>query len=191
MTETKTKKEITFDDLMFETLSFLHTKIDLFDPSNGAKAYSYYGTIIKNDLIGRRQKEVQRKIRQTSYESKVDVLIEDEKYSYTIETETNAMRDFFYQYIDIIKETLATNDDTGYLSDSEELLGYAIIELMENWESVFDDGGKNYNKNQVLECLRCVTGLNTKDIRENLKKFKALYFNRKREKINQDYKNDL
>jgi hypothetical protein len=39
------------EDLQHEIITFLLTKIHLFDPSKGAKAYSYFGTIVKRYLI--------------------------------------------------------------------------------------------------------------------------------------------
>ena len=39
------------EHLQHEVITFLLTKMYLFDPTNGAKAYSYFGTIVKNWLI--------------------------------------------------------------------------------------------------------------------------------------------
>ena len=39
------------EDLQHEIMIFLLDKIHLFDPSKGAKAYSYFGTIVKRWLI--------------------------------------------------------------------------------------------------------------------------------------------
>ena len=39
------------EDLQHEIIIFLLSKIHRFDPSNGAKAYSYFGTIVKRWLI--------------------------------------------------------------------------------------------------------------------------------------------
>ena len=39
------------EDLQHEVIIFLLSKIHRFDPSNGAKAYSYFGTIVKRWLI--------------------------------------------------------------------------------------------------------------------------------------------
>ena len=37
-------------DLQHEIITFLLSKMHLFDPTNGAKAYSYFGTIVKRYL---------------------------------------------------------------------------------------------------------------------------------------------
>ena len=43
---------VSFEELHADTISFLITKADKFDHTQGKKAYSYYGTICKNYLIG-------------------------------------------------------------------------------------------------------------------------------------------
>ena len=49
------------EDLKLEVVSLLvEEKIHLFDPSNGAKAYSYFGTIIKRHLINYNNKNYKK-----------------------------------------------------------------------------------------------------------------------------------
>ena len=43
----------TSGETFTDTISFLLTKMDKFKPGNKTKAFSYYGTICKNHLIGR------------------------------------------------------------------------------------------------------------------------------------------
>ena len=50
------------EDLQHEIMIFLLDKIHLFDPSKGAKAYSYFGTIVKRWLIIYNQKNYKKKI---------------------------------------------------------------------------------------------------------------------------------
>ena len=50
------------EDLQHEIMVFLLDKIHLFDPSKGAKAYSYFGTIVKRWLIVYNQKNYKKKI---------------------------------------------------------------------------------------------------------------------------------
>lgn len=178
---------MSFDELMHDILSDLHTKIEKFDPSQGTKAYSYFGTIIKHYALGKRIKEKKEQERTSSYECQADYLNHHEKYSYQISEEDSAMKEFFYEYIDIIEEVLLRNEEEDFLKPNEEKIGYAVVHIMKNWEDVFDDSGHKYNKNQVLECLRNMTNLTTKDIRDNLKRFKSLYYDKKQEKLDNDY----
>ena len=50
------------EDLQHEIMTFLLDKIHLFDPAKGAKAYSYFGTIVKRWLIVYNQKNYKKKI---------------------------------------------------------------------------------------------------------------------------------
>ena len=59
------RKDMDFIEIHTDTHSFLMTKIDKFKPEKGKKAYSYFGTICKNYLMGqiiKDQKETNRKI---------------------------------------------------------------------------------------------------------------------------------
>ena len=51
------------EDLQHEIMVFLLSKIHLFNPDNGAKAYSYFGTIVKRWLIVYNQKNYGKKIK--------------------------------------------------------------------------------------------------------------------------------
>ena len=51
------------EDLQHEIITFLLSKIHLFNPENGAKAYSYFGTIVKRWLIVYNQKNYGNKIK--------------------------------------------------------------------------------------------------------------------------------
>jgi hypothetical protein len=75
-------------------------------------------------------------------------------------------------YLDELKSYI----DNENLSTSEVKLGYALIDLFENYETIFSGNDNNkFNKNIVLLSLREMTNLSTKEIRNSMKKFKKLY----------------
>ena len=51
------------EDLQHEIMTFLLSKIHLFDPAKGAKAYSYFGTIVKRWLIVYNEKNYKKKVK--------------------------------------------------------------------------------------------------------------------------------
>ncbi len=53
------------EHLQHEIITFLLTKMHLFDPTRGAKAYSYFGTIVKRWLILYNTKNYNKKIKTT------------------------------------------------------------------------------------------------------------------------------
>jgi predicted SprT family Zn-dependent metalloprotease len=166
------RKEMDFEEIHSDTHSFLITKVDKFKPSRNKKAYSYFGTICKNYLMGqiiKDQKEINRKV---SYEDISASIEERADMIYTIdndEIETNVL---ITEYIRELKDYI----DIGNLNKNEIKLGYAIIELFENYETLFPSTDNNkFNKNVILLSLREMTNLTTKEIRSSIKKFKKLY----------------
>ena len=166
------RKDMDFQEIHIDTHSFLMTKIEKFKPSKEKKAYSYFGTICKNYLMGqiiKDQKELNRKI---SYEDISSALEEDIKFSYSIENETFNSEII----IDVLKRELKTYIQEEQLTSNEKKLGIALIDLFENYENIFSSADNNkFNKNVILLSLREMTNLTTKEIRNSMKKFKKLY----------------
>ena len=173
------RKGETFEELHTDTVSFLMTKVHKFEGARGKKAYSYFGTIAKNYILGLLIKD-EKYIKQTSsYEDMAEYIEEREDLTYTIDSDTFSMDDFIKKLSDGIKEEL--NDENlppkKKLNENERKVGLALIEILENWETAFEsmNGGSKYNKNSVLETMRNYTNLSTKDIRLAMKRYKELY----------------
>jgi hypothetical protein len=166
------RKDMDFLDLHTDTHSFLMTKIDKFSPSKEKKAYSYFGTICKNYLMGqilKDQKETNRKI---SYEDISSDLENNPKMSYDMPFEEGGEKSIINDLIVEIKIVL----DEPSLSDNEYKLGLALHEIFSNYESIFLSSSNNkFNKNLILLSLREMTNLSTKEIRQSIKKYKKLY----------------
>jgi hypothetical protein len=168
------RKDMDFYEIHIDTHSFLMTKIDKFKPSKEKKAYSYFGTICKNYLMGqiiKDQKETNRKI---SYEDISSDLENNETYSYSIDKDTldyaNVISKFLFELDIFIKNEK--------LSENEKKLGLALYDLFENYENIFIGNDNNkFNKNIILLSLREMTNLSTKEIRSSMKKFKSIYLN--------------
>ena len=166
------RKDMDFLDLHTDTHSFLMTKIDKFSPSKEKKAYSYFGTICKNYLMGqilKDQKETNRKI---SYEDISSDLENNPKMSYDMQFEEGQEKSIINDLIIEIKIVL----DEPSLSDNEYKLGLALHEIFSNYESIFLSSSNNkFNKNLILLSLREMTNLSTKEIRQSIKRYKKLY----------------
>ncbi len=166
------RKDMNFEEIHTDTHSFLMTKVDKFKPSKNKKAYSYFGTICKNYLMGqiiKDQKDTNRKI---SYEDVSSALEERPDMIYTIDDDTIAMDFVISTYSKELKDFI----DTENLNDNEKKLGYALVDLFDNYETIFSSTDNNkFNKNIILLSLREMTNLSTKEIRTSIKKFKKLY----------------
>lgn len=173
------RKGETFEELHSDTVSFLMTKVHKFEAGRGKKAYSYFGTISKNYILGLLIKDEKYMKQTASYEDMSSNLEEREDLAYVIDNDGFVMDDFIKKLSDGIKDEL--NDENQppkkKLNDNERKVGLALIEILENWETAFEsmDGGSKYNKNSVLETMRNYTNLSTKDIRLAMKRYKELY----------------
>lgn len=166
------RKDFEFNDIHTDTMSFLMTKISKFDYTKDYKAYSYFGTICKNYLMGSIQKDTKEFNRSVSYEDISSSIEEDIEFSYSID-------EFELDYSDVIIKflnKLETFMESEELTENEEKLGYALMEIFENFEKIFQIGdGNKFNKNLILLSLREMTSLSTKEIRISMKKFKKIY----------------
>jgi hypothetical protein len=166
------RKDMDFEEIHVDTHSFLMTKMDKFKPSKEKKAYSYFGTICKNYLMGqiiKDQKEMNRKI---SYEDISSDLENNFELSYSIDV-------YEVDTTQIIKNFLLKLDgflENENLNENEIKLGQALYDLFDNYETLFLESSNNkFNKNIILLSLRDMTNLSTKEIRGSMKKFKFIY----------------
>ena len=74
-------EETNLEDLQHEVITFLLTKLGKFNPSNGAKAYSYFGTIAKRYLIASNQKNYKKRMELLSLDN-LNIEQEDGEYVY-------------------------------------------------------------------------------------------------------------
>ena len=166
------RKDMDFIEIHTDTHSFLMTKVDKFKPDKNKKAYSYFGTICKNYLMGQIIKDQKETNRKVSYEDISSALEERPDMVYRID-EDMVQSDFLIsEYLKELKDFI----ETEALSDNEKKLGYALIDLFDNYESIFSGADNNkFNKNVILLSLREMTNLSTKEIRSSIKRFKKLY----------------
>ena len=167
------RKNEEFRDIHADVLSFLMTKAEKFKPEKNKKAYSYFGTICKNYLMGQIIKDQKTKNRHISYENITSFLETREDQIYYMEKETRVDHNkFFLVLIDKIEEFMATT----HLNENELKIGGALIDVFTNYDEIFIHGeGNKFNKNLVLLNLREMTNLSTKEIRNSLKKYKMIY----------------
>ena len=166
------RKDYEFEEIHTDTMSFLMTKISKFDTTKNYKAYSYFGTICKNYLMGSIQKDVKETNRSVSYED-ISTRLEDRAdLSYVIDEEELDYKNIVIKLTTEL-ENFVENED---LNDNEKKLGYALIEVFSNFDKIFQQGdGNKFNKNLILLSLREMTSLSTKEIRVAMKKYKKLY----------------
>ena len=166
------RKDFEFEDLHSDTMSFLITKINKFDHTKNHKAYSYFGTICKNYLMGSIQKDTKEQNRNISYDDISSEIEEMDDFSYTIDEDVVDYKDVIIKLIITLEDFIETEN----LNDNEKKLGYALIEIFTSFDKIFQIGdGNKFNKNLILLSLREMTSLSTKEIRISLKRYRKLY----------------
>lgn len=165
-----------FEDTFNDTLSFLLSKIEHFKPESGFKAYSYCGTICKNYLILKVKQYNNNLIRNDRYENVQCDIDDNVKFSYSQE-------DSYVQTLtELVEKTsngienIINRKDEYKLSTNEIKVGYALVNLLTNWDELFARMGSNkFNKSSILMFLKETTLLSTPEIRSSMKKYKAVY----------------
>jgi len=166
------RKDMDFIEIHNDTHSFLMTKIDKFKPSKEKKAYSYFGTICKNYLMGQILKDQKEQNRKISYEDISSDLENNPNMVYYLDEEPQDEFNVIPILHTYIKDTLESDD----LNENEIKLGISLLELLENYEQIFPATDNNkFNKNVILLTLREMTNMSTKEIRVSIKKYKKIY----------------
>jgi hypothetical protein len=161
-----------FNEINCDTHSFLMTKVDKFKPSKEKKAYSYFGTICKNYLMGQIMKDQRDFNRKISYEDVSGSIEERPEMSYRIDEDHIDISVVIADYLKELRYFIDKED----LNENEKKLGYALIDLFSNYDNIFSSADNNkFNKNIILLSLREMTNLSTKEIRNSMKRFKKLY----------------
>ena len=118
------------EDLQHEVITFLLSKIHLFNPAKGAKAFSYFGTIAKRYLILSNQKNYKKRIDTIG----LDVIEEDEEHSYSIDDSSHDER--LSMFIDIYTEYCTRNIYTLFPKEYDARIADAILELFRKRENL-------------------------------------------------------
>ena len=118
------------EDLQFEVISFLISKMHLFNPDKGAKAYSYFGTIAKRYLILSNQKNYKKRVDTAP----VSILEEDENHSYEIEDDQPIEK--LSYYIDEFADYCTENIFELFPKGEDAQIADAILELFRKRENL-------------------------------------------------------
>jgi len=118
------------EHLQHEVITFLLSKIHLFDPSKGAKAYSYFGTIVKRYLIISNQKNYKKRVDKLPLES----LYDDENHSYNIDEDNS--ENFTSRFIDLYVEYVTINIYNLFPKEEDAKVADAILELFRKREDI-------------------------------------------------------
>ena len=153
------------ESLRDECKIWLMTILDKYDSSKGSKAFSYFSVITKNWFIHKVKRQQKRNQREVDYDN-ISKSYEEEylstNESYVTIREENEFWKLFYEEI--------KSWDTSLMKENDLKVYKAIVILFESKEDI-----EIFNKKAIYLYLREITGLNTKQIVNSLKKFRKKY----------------
>jgi hypothetical protein len=153
------------DSLRDECKVWLTTILDKYDPNKGSKAFSYFSVVTKNWFI--------HKVKQNSRRARKEIYLEDmlnqleeevvskEKQYDQVREEQEFWNNFFIELADW---------DGDMLKENEKKVLKAVKILFESSEDI-----DIFNKKAIYLYLREITGLNTKQVVNNLNKLRKKY----------------
>ena len=159
------------DDLRDECKAWLITVLDKYDPNKGSKAFSYFSVITKNWFIHKVKKNALRNKREVQYElfrttyAESEILQHNKMVVYNNYIELRNEKEF---WIHFWKEF--SHWDAENLKVNERKVLEAIKILFESSNEI-----EIFNKKAIYLYLREITGLNTKQVVNNLQKLRTRY----------------
>ena len=142
------------EHLQHEIITFLLSKIHLFDPTRGAKAYSYFGTIVKRWLILYNTKNYKKKIKKTGIDT-----LSKEGSSHTYSLEEEKSKNDLNLYIDVFVEHVSENIFELFPKKNDAQIADAILELFRKREDL-----EIFNKKALYIYIREMVDVKTPKI---------------------------
>ena len=153
------------EHLQHEIITFLLSKIHLFDPSRGAKAYSYFGTIVKRWLILYNTKNYTKKVKKVG----VEVLTgENSTHVYTQGDEK--IKSDLDKYVDIFVDHVSENIFELFPKKNDAQIADAILELFRKREDL-----EVFNKKALYIYIREMVDVKTPKITKIADKLYSIF----------------
>ena len=142
------------EHLQHEIITFLLSKMHLFDPTRGAKAYSYFGTIVKRWLILYNTKNYTKKVKKVD----VDVLT-GENSTYTYSQGDEKVKSDLDKYVDLFVDYTSENILELFPKKNDAQIADAILELFRKRETI-----EVFNKKALYIYIREMVDVKTPKI---------------------------
>ena len=142
------------EHLQHEIITFLLSKIHLFDPTRGAKAYSYFGTIVKRWLILYNTKNYNKKIKKTGIEN-----LSKEGSTHIYSHEEEKAKNDLNLYIDIFVDHVSENIFELFPKKNDAQVADAVLELFRKREDL-----EIFNKKALYIYIREIVDVKTPKI---------------------------
>tara|TARA_R110002012_G_scaffold36071_7_gene102258 strand:- start:2193 stop:2741 length:549 start_codon:yes stop_codon:yes gene_type:complete len=153
------------DYLKADCKVWLTTILNKYDPSKGSKAFSYFSVVTKNWFI--------HKVKRTQKRNRTEIFMED-IISQLDEDLISQEKTYFQTRSEIEFWTSLNGEintwDSFMLKENEKKVLMAVRILLESADQI-----EIFNKKAIYLYLREITGLNTKQVVNNLNKLRKRY----------------
>ena len=156
------------DSLRDDCKVWLTTILDKYDPNKGSKAFSYFSVVTKNWFIHKVKVNSKKQKREVSYENIVENGGSDSLGAAMREPDYSNLREEAEFWNHLLHQV--DSWDTGNIKANEKSVLEAVKVLLHNIEDI-----EIFNKKAVYLYLRELTGLNTKQVVNNLNKLREKY----------------
>ena len=142
------------EHLQHEIITFLLSKMHLFDPTRGAKAYSYFGTIVKRWLILYNTKNYKKKINKVGVE-----VLTSENSTHTYSQGDEKVKSDLDKYVDLFVDHASENIFELFPKKNDAQIADAILELFRKRETL-----EVFNKKALYIYIREMVDVKTPKI---------------------------
>tara|TARA_Y100000389_G_scaffold88061_1_gene84526 strand:- start:4497 stop:5201 length:705 start_codon:yes stop_codon:yes gene_type:complete len=153
------------EHLQHEIITFLLSKMHLFDPTRGAKAYSYFGTIVKRWLILYNTKNYKKKIKKVGVE-----VLTGENSSHVYSQGDDKVKSDLDKYVDLFVTYTSENILELFPKKNDAQIADAILELFRKRESL-----EVFNKKALYIYIREMVDVKTPKITKIADKLHAIF----------------
>ena len=153
------------EDLKHEIISVLiEEKIDKFDPTRGAKAYSYFGTIVKRWLINYNDKNYKRLKQIGSFDEM------DDKYEQEFKTQhPDAIN--LSQILDIFVDEMYEQLEETFAKPADQKIADAVLTIFRQRRDI-----EIFKKKALYIYIREMTGQETPQLTKVINKLKEEFY---------------
>jgi len=153
------------DSLRDECKIWLTTILDKYDATKGSKAFSYFSVVTKNWFIHKVKQNARRQKKEVYLEDVINSLDEDLVSKEKQYDQMREEREFWNNFYNEMSQW-----DSDMLKENEKKVLEAVKIVFDSSEEI-----EIFNKKAIYLYLRELTGLNTKQVVNNLNKLRKKY----------------
>lgn len=160
--------DVEIRELQEDCMSFLITKMDRYDPSKGARAFAFFGTIAKHYLMG--EKKISYKNIQTNLSlegQSIEVVLIEVEENKEVEKESDNVNVIVFN--EIVEKLEKELDNPKILLNDKKVME-AIVYIFKRHEVI-----NIYNKNLLYHLIKERTDLQPKEITYSLTRLRDYY----------------